>query len=1702
MFTLFSTLPSWALIGPYCESNITLLNGTIVQMSFIQTGTNDYQIVIVSSTYKITAVNGYAHTSGNWTYHYGAAGNYSISADGYTATIPFSSTSAPKLYNDIFIIFETIGEQKTGIFNENDISWSTPATCSLDPEPPCTPRTFKSGEKVYFKDQSSNFDFGALWKVSSGNVYAYFWNDTENAWSSYGTPVDGSWNDANTIYELTVPGTGKEYTHVLFTRGNAATFGSGLWDKTTDQEPCEGKNLFYVSKDKYADHIYEGDWGNLTPASKTVYFDARIAPDTWTTAYVRIGHGTNNSAWGPMTKVAGTKCLYSQTTSKWVSHTDFAIANKAGWTGSNHIDQPEKTYSNGSWDGSADKMTMQTNYQQYAIENDIYICPKATSVLEHGCQFYQVTNENSTTSSRIDANTAALALPQYTVTSVGTNCTVTLVQYTADDFSTSTALSSGGSVDPTRYVGVTVTPNAGYEFSSVSLTADAYVQHTAAAAGVTGKYAIMADCEITAVCTASTYTITYKDKGDVAFSGSHESGYPTTHTYGTSTTLKSATKSNFTFAGWYNNASCTGDPITTLGATAYTDNITLYAKWIASPSVNAGPSGYDACQISAIYTSGDEYSPTGIIEADWGVAALATYYTDGSGKKAYRIDTKSGYYYGLYAGSTWEGVPTTLTDITDYTKLHIEFWSAEAQTFNLSGMSYYSSANHDGTAQSVSTTAGTWTVREFNISDLGSAVTDHKDVFSGFKIDYGSGNTDKELVIANIYFIKDDAPCAVPINREDLDECRVLSVLGTTKYTPMGISEVRWDPATGAPLTIGDKGTNNVWHGTSTASETAFHLATESNVQAYNKIHLEVWTGEAMTFQFGQLCWVSGCNRDAGGAAYQKQTITTEAAQWKVLDYTLTDLTTFAYLEKACDLCFYGLDGKDIYITNVYYYNDDATKPVVTTASHGSVTGDELTLTLTGTYKGAALNTFRITNVTTSEVFDRITDGSNQTTIPGIRYCEAYTLNIQAVYHDCVLSDATELTVDAAAMSSGINIIPTEAVTATASHYEPGFEPNKAIDGIDNSYWGSHTWTSDEEWLNLDLGRILEISGFQVAWNNNAASNLYIEGSRDGINYYRLNHIKTAPTNYSLQPAPIAYETYALESHIRIRHIRLRVLNMTDETVIREIKVFGSCDAAYSDPVSSFALFESQEVNISNTGVDATLEVGAYDYETAYGDLYYQLSITPTGGSTTILDNQRATDGFIILTGLEFATEYTVVITARDGNNGNLADNSVTVVFTTLNIDPMACVREGGPGSGSSDNDGQKFTTGYLVNTFSDGVNLIIKAESKDSEAWNNAILHVYGGAGTGVENITDKTTEYYTVGGNTYHYFKFVIPLNDVRLTSHAINNIIRYCVKFEGDEGRIRITEYHYYDLSVPECAPDTWVIYHHGQKPTDSDIETFNGGQLVQPIEYRRKFDLDTWYTIYLPFDVTAVQVIDGDDYYDLKPYYRQSDGTIKSKNYIIRKANPVTNMPVEDVENKLPSVSSNGWFDPTKAEFDAGFLPQKNTPYLIQFHNAYYEDKWIAFFGQWYSTIDTEFATQTAPTTDEMLNIYGNNTMKNRTISSQCYQLNYEEYGGSAWTRFDNITLYPFECYILANSTTTAKYRILRRGAGEDDTTTDLEDVYEENGTVYVYTMAGQLLYTFNNVTPDEVGQQLQNRLMEGVYILRTVKNSYKLIIGGR
>ncbi len=143
---------------------------------------------------------------------------------------------------------------------------------------------------------------------------------------------------------------------------------------------------------------------------------------------------------------------------------------------------------------------------------------------------------------------------------------------------------NGGSGEPAKQtkshdtnltLSTTKPTRTGYTFQNWNTESDG--SGTSYASGAT--YTANEAATLYAQWTANTYTITYKDQGGENFSGTHANGHPTTHTYGTATTLKDPTKSGYNFLGWFTTSACNGTKVTSLGATDYAENITLYAKW-------------------------------------------------------------------------------------------------------------------------------------------------------------------------------------------------------------------------------------------------------------------------------------------------------------------------------------------------------------------------------------------------------------------------------------------------------------------------------------------------------------------------------------------------------------------------------------------------------------------------------------------------------------------------------------------------------------------------------------------------------------------------------------------------------------------------------------------------------------------------------------------------------------------------------------------------------------------------------------------------------------------------------------------------------------------------------------------------------------------------------------------------------------------
>ena len=157
--------------------------------------------------------------------------------------------------------------------------------------------------------------------------------------------------------------------------------------------------------------------------------------------------------------------------------------------------------------------------------------------------------------------------------------------------------------------------------------------------------------------TAATYTVTLNKNG-----GTVNSGDVTSYTYGAAKTLPTnITKTGYTFDGWYENSSFSGNRVTSIPSSA-TGNKTYYAKWTANTyTVTLNTNGGNV-------NSGD-----------------VTSYTYGTSKDLPTNVTKQGYNFaGWYENNSFTGDRvTTISNTTTGNKTYYAKWTNNTYTVTL-----------------------------------------------------------------------------------------------------------------------------------------------------------------------------------------------------------------------------------------------------------------------------------------------------------------------------------------------------------------------------------------------------------------------------------------------------------------------------------------------------------------------------------------------------------------------------------------------------------------------------------------------------------------------------------------------------------------------------------------------------------------------------------------------------------------------------------------------------------------------------------------------------------------------------------------------------------------------------------------------------------------------------------------------------------
>lgn len=408
------------------------------------------------------------------------------------------------------------------------------------------------------------------------------------------------------------------------------------------------------------------------------------------------------------------------------------------------------------------------------------------------------------------------------------------------------------------------------------------------------------------------------------------------------------------------------------------------------------------------------------------------------------------------------------------------------------------------------------------------------------------------------------------------------------------------------------------------------------------------------------------------------------------------------------------------------------------------------------------------------------------------------------------------------------------------------------------------------------------------------------------------------------------------------------------------------------------------------------------------------------------------------------------------------------------------CTFIGGEGDGQTSNGSTTFTKGYNLSLYLNAEKTLIHitAVFLDDETPSFACVQNYPQRDEKLER-----NEFILAQRQGTKIFDGDIPVSELK---NKADGIIRFGVKFAFDGG-LRVTTPEFYYLDGSGCAERDFVIYHHHQTPTKAEkeaVESFAGGRILQPIQYKRQLRPNVWETLSIPFEVDSVTVTDEDGVYKIYPQY-DNNGKVTAGEFWLR-----------DFRKKEVSAEDfqANWHDIQATTAEAA-LPKKNVPYIIRVPDDnihYWEGKYIVFHGASYQTIDDVYSTDVqTPRATEMFAYSGNNTMKEWQLRSAYVLDDVGEYFRSGET----VMLYPFECAVNAEQATIAKMPRLslnkRPGTATDS---KIPTTAMEAGSVW--TLMGGYVGAFGNA--DEYDALLQ-RLPEGLYIVSRGEQVDKLYL---
>jgi hypothetical protein len=323
----------------------------------------------------------------------------------------------------------------------------------------------------------------------------------------------------------------------------------------------------------------------------------------------------------------------------------------------------------------------------------------------------------------------------------------------------------------------------------------------------------------------------------------------------------------------------------------YFDNIMFSAQEVAEttgPTEAAPVPTLAAADVISVYS--DTYTAVADVDLnpDWGQTTVTTE-VDIAGNNTLKM-----------ASLNYQGIQFAVQDVSGKTTLHLDYWTADATTFDV----FLISEGPLETSHTITTTQGGWQSVDIPLSEYSSVV----DLTKAFQFKFVGAGT---IYLDNMMFTDNAAttvPSAEPTTAAPTPTVAAADVISVFSDTYTAVADVDTNPNWGQSTVT----TVEMIEGNNTLKMAGLNYQgiqyAVQDVSGKTTLHLDYWTADATTFDVFLI---------SEGPLETSYTITTTQGGWQSVEIPLSEYSSVVDLTKAFQFKFVG--SGTVYLDNLYF---------------------------------------------------------------------------------------------------------------------------------------------------------------------------------------------------------------------------------------------------------------------------------------------------------------------------------------------------------------------------------------------------------------------------------------------------------------------------------------------------------------------------------------------------------------------------------------------------------------------------------------------------------------------------------------------------------------------------------------------------------------------------------------------------------------